>query len=535
MGRHLSRPRLAGPAAVTFETSASRDRRLWLDAGRGTAGVYWVTRATERRLADDTTSGRSRQARLHLRKHVDGVRVSGLERVAGERTVRIETSGGLLVLRFSGPAPALTLARDGEALATLGDGPAAWPPPDGGAGARVGPARPGRVRVSGGRGARPGSLLEEGGARRVPRPRAGARRRARRRPPRRSPTSSPGCTSRGPRSSFPGPPSRGTTPSSPTPTPCSSRRSPSTRPGRTLLHPDSWGAAAALFLEARRRGLAFERRHRAALGDTRRRIRRLEQLEKNLGRDLGRLGDETALRREAEALLAFGHRLDLGGLRGRDRRPLRPRAAHDRSRSTRSSTACATPSGASRRLAAPVGRVSRSSCACARRPRRWPPSASARGRLLEAEDQEDLEGLAPEGPAPREARREGRLRAAPLPDGPRTVPAGRTQRPGEPAPHVSSGPRRGPVVSRPRGARLPRHPPRSRGPGGGRRPARGGGGGGVLQRGSGARAGGRPRHATQARPPRPRGRRAGLHRPLGDAARRSPRPRGPPPASGSSD
>ena len=130
VGRHLSRPHLACSTAVTFETSARRDRRLWLDAGRGTAGLYWVTRETARRLADDTTSGRSRQARLHLRKHVDGVRVSGLERVAGERTVRIETSGGSLVLRFSGPAPALTLARDGDTLATLGDGPPAWPPPE---------------------------------------------------------------------------------------------------------------------------------------------------------------------------------------------------------------------------------------------------------------------------------------------------------------------------------------------------------------------------------------------------------------------
>ncbi len=102
---------------------------MWLDAGRGTAGLYWVTRESARLLADETTSGRSRQARLHLRKHLDGVRVSALGRVPGERTIRIETSGGELLLRLSGPAPALTLVREGEALATLGDGPEAWPAP----------------------------------------------------------------------------------------------------------------------------------------------------------------------------------------------------------------------------------------------------------------------------------------------------------------------------------------------------------------------------------------------------------------------
>ncbi len=141
MARHLSRPRLVGASAVTFETSASRSHRLWLDAGRGTTGVYWVARERARRLADERTSGRARQAHLHLRKHLDGARVTALTRVAGERTVRIETKGGTLVLRLSGPAPALTLVREGEAVATLGDGPEAWPPPADVARARVGPDR----------------------------------------------------------------------------------------------------------------------------------------------------------------------------------------------------------------------------------------------------------------------------------------------------------------------------------------------------------------------------------------------------------
>jgi predicted ribosome quality control (RQC) complex YloA/Tae2 family protein len=84
------------------------------------------------------------------------------------------------------------------------------------------------------------------------------------------------------------------------------------RPDRVVLHPETWLAASALFLEARRRGLAFERRQREALGDVRRRIRRLEQLEVNLSRDLNRLADEETLRREAEALLAAGAGLRSG-------------------------------------------------------------------------------------------------------------------------------------------------------------------------------------------------------------------------------
>ena len=128
-GRHLSRPRLVGPSAVVFETSVSRGHRLWIDAGRGTAGLYWLSRERARKLQDERSTGRARQAKLHFRKHLDGARVGVLTRVAGERTLLLETKGGALALRFSGPAPALTLVREGEALATIGDGPAAWPLP----------------------------------------------------------------------------------------------------------------------------------------------------------------------------------------------------------------------------------------------------------------------------------------------------------------------------------------------------------------------------------------------------------------------
>ncbi len=310
-GRHLSRPKLVGPSAVYFETSASRDRRLWLDAGRGSAGVYWVGRDTVRRLADGRTSGRSRQARLHLRKHFDGARVTALARIAGERTVRIETRGGALVLRLSGPAPALTLLVGGAPLATLGDGPEAWPLP---------PEAPEREhdRVA------PEAFESAVAA-------AQAEGRSLRRAvlaacPALGPTLAAELD--GSASSFarvveqlrrsrptlvaPGPPSSWHDADLAGPDAVLLAPVPLERPGRTVLHPDSWSAAAELFLEARHRGLGFERRRRAALSAVRRRVRRLEQLGANLARDLGRLVDESVLRREAEALLALGTRLEPG-------------------------------------------------------------------------------------------------------------------------------------------------------------------------------------------------------------------------------
>src|SRR5262249_27021160 len=71
---------------------------------------------------------RTRQALLLFRKHLEGARVLGLTRVAGERTLLLETGGGSLALRYAGPAPALSLAVAG-AVTTLGEGPAAWPAP----------------------------------------------------------------------------------------------------------------------------------------------------------------------------------------------------------------------------------------------------------------------------------------------------------------------------------------------------------------------------------------------------------------------
>ena len=310
-GRHLSRPRLVGPTAVTFETSASRDRRLWLDAGRGTAGVYWVARDRVRRLAEDRTSGRSRQAHLHLRKHFDGVRVTALTRVAGERTVRIETRGGTLVLRLSGPAPALTAVVGGAPLATLGDGPEAWPLPSDSPDRewdRVAPESfESAVAEAQGRGRslRRAALASCPGLGPVLAAELDG-----------SATSFAALVERlrQPRPTLivPGPVGSWHDGDLAAPDAVLFAPVPLGRSGGVVLQPDSWAEATELFLEARRRGLSFDRRRRSALGEVRRRIRRLEQLEVNLAQDLGRLADETDLRREAEALLAMATPLEAG-------------------------------------------------------------------------------------------------------------------------------------------------------------------------------------------------------------------------------
>jgi predicted ribosome quality control (RQC) complex YloA/Tae2 family protein len=80
----------------------------------------------------------------------------------------------------------------------------------------------------------------------------------------------------------------------------------------TVVDTTSWLEAGALFLEARRRGLEFASRRAAALDGVRRQIRRLEQLQANLARDLAGLADEEDLRRQAEALLVFARGLGPG-------------------------------------------------------------------------------------------------------------------------------------------------------------------------------------------------------------------------------
>jgi hypothetical protein len=74
-------------------------------------------------------SGRTRQAVLLLRKHLEGRHVAVVRRVRGERTVVIEAGSVALVFRLSG-APAATLVVDGAPVSTFGEGREAWPLPE---------------------------------------------------------------------------------------------------------------------------------------------------------------------------------------------------------------------------------------------------------------------------------------------------------------------------------------------------------------------------------------------------------------------
>jgi hypothetical protein len=310
LGRHLSRPRLAAAGAVAFEVSGLRDQWLWLDAGRGSAGAYLIARDLGRRLgafeAGDAPH-RARQALLHLRKHVDGVRLSSLSRVEGERTLVASAGPSTLVLRLGGAAPALTLAVEGEPLGTLGEGREAWPPPEPApakewsridasefeAAVEAGQSQ-GRSLVRAILAACPGlgPLL----ARELDGSAAGFDAlRARLREPR------PVLLAPGPREAWTDAVLVGD----------GVHLAPVAveREGHAPLAVGSWLEAATLFLEGRRRGVRFEAQRRAALERTRGAVRRLEQLEVNLASDLGGLADPEALRRQAEALLAFGHAL----------------------------------------------------------------------------------------------------------------------------------------------------------------------------------------------------------------------------------
>jgi hypothetical protein len=316
VGRHLSRPRLAGGSALAFEVSGSRDRWLWLDAGRGTAGVYWLPREAGRALAEASplaVPGRARQALLHVRKHVDGARVVSLVRVPGERFVVLEGGGSTLTLRLGGPAPALSLVREGAVLGSLGEGPDAWPPPPPSperewdrldppafeaavAAARAGGRSLVRAVLFACPGLGPGLAREVDGS-------AGSLVALR-----------AGLLGARPTLLVPAPPGSWHDALLSDPAAVALTPLPREHAERTTLGPSSWLEAGALFLEARRRGLEFDRRRRAALDEARRRIRRLEQLEGNLERDLAGLPDETGLRLHAEALLAFAR----GAPAGRD-------------------------------------------------------------------------------------------------------------------------------------------------------------------------------------------------------------------------
>ncbi|HEY7515123.1 MAG TPA: NFACT RNA binding domain-containing protein, partial [Vicinamibacteria bacterium] len=181
----------------------------------------------------------------------EGRSVRGLERQAGERVLVLEAGDALLALRLWG-APALTLVVADEPVATLGPGRPAWP---------LLPSPPVSERPS------------------VP------------------PGDAPGLRSPGPLGechdvdlvpasalSFPfeGEPEG----------------------GGIVLPMATWVEATALFLEARLRGDRFARRRTEVLAQVRGETKRLARLERNLLNDGLGLSEASALRRQAEALLA---------------------------------------------------------------------------------------------------------------------------------------------------------------------------------------------------------------------------------------
>ena len=306
LGRHLTRPRLAGPKALLFEVSGEKSDRLWLDVARATAGPYLIAKDTVprlARLATDEEGGRARQLLLHARKHADGVRVRELRRVAGERVVVLEAGDARLVLALQA-APALALIVGGTVLGTMGDGEVPWPlPPDspdrewdrvdpGAVAAALRDARTeGRSPTRAVLAACPGlsprlvRVLDET-------PGSFERLRA-------------GLRSARPTLAAPGPP--GTWHDRDLVGAEAVALLPGPLPrlvAKDVLHPASWLEAGAIFLEARLRGQHFEELHKRALGEARRELRRIAHLEAHLVRDLAGLPEEADLRRDAEALLA---------------------------------------------------------------------------------------------------------------------------------------------------------------------------------------------------------------------------------------
>jgi len=306
VGRHLTRVRGAGPHSVAFEVSGERSGWLWLEAGRECAGLYWLTREEARGFqalagGEVAAAGRTRQAVLLLRKHVNGARVRSLRRIAGERMVVIETGTATLAFRLSGAAPALTLVALGSVLASMGEGPPAWPLPgaapqndwdsieanqlawacrEAGEGSRVrailsvAPALgPRLARELDGSAASLAALREQ---LRAARPTLVA----------------PAAVADWNDAAL------GETPVTLLPF------APREAKG-TVIHLESWIAASALFLRARLRGGRFVGERRRRLDEARRTVRRLARLDLHLRDDLAGMSDPAGLRRQAEALLAL--------------------------------------------------------------------------------------------------------------------------------------------------------------------------------------------------------------------------------------
>ncbi len=303
VGQHLGRIRAGSTHALVVELA--RGGRLGCEAARETAGLFLLTRDEARALAgdDDAPAGRTRQALLLSRKHLEGARVEALERIAGSRTVVLRTGPASFVLRLGGAAPALTLVVDGTALATVGEGPPAWPPPppdperewD-----RIDPQRfAAEVQEARARGwsdvrahvaacppLGPGlARLLALGTLSLDEMRA---RLAAARPTILAPAPLEQCDDAD----------------------LAARQAVQMAPfapaeaRAAVLHPPSWTAAGAMYLAAHVRGQRFAQAQRRCLEDARRRMKRLQQLHSRLIEDSQGLPAAAGLRRSAEALLA---------------------------------------------------------------------------------------------------------------------------------------------------------------------------------------------------------------------------------------
>lgn len=286
VGRHVRRVRSAGARAVLLGFDRAS---LWLDVGRETAGLYLLDRAQTdrlRALASGEPDAASRQALLHLSKHVGGARLRATWRVPGERVVVVDLGTAALVLRLARPA-SVTLAVEGTPLAAFG-GSVLWPPPE---------ARPERcwraltdaeaARLASGE--RPVAALLDACPELGP---ALAARIAH------APSTWPAV-----RDALADPRPRLASPAS--------DDAELARAGAVAFGPagpgdeaESWTAAAARFLEARLRADAFVARRRAAHDAAQSVLRRAVHLERHLEQDLAGLLGEEPLRRQAEALLA---------------------------------------------------------------------------------------------------------------------------------------------------------------------------------------------------------------------------------------
>jgi len=295
--------RTAGRHALSFELP--RGHRLYVEAARQSPGLFLCSREEERALRDGSAepSPAARRALLLVRKYLEGARVDALRRLPGTRVLVLESGRGLLVLRLSAPAPALTLAVAGEALATMGEGPPAWPLPEADEGRellRLDPAAfAAEVDAHGARGWSParaalaacpglGPVLARALA-------TGAltfadvqRRAAAPVPTLVTPRAPASCDD----ALLAGRDAVELWPFAPP------------APAGVVTHPPSWLEAAAAALVARARGARFATRRQEAAERVRLRAARLSRLEAHLTDDARGLPLPDALRRRAEALLA---------------------------------------------------------------------------------------------------------------------------------------------------------------------------------------------------------------------------------------